>query len=339
MNALKKLKLNNDNIHIFKDTLQNKNLENYSFAHNFFKIYFEKILQLSENIWHDDWNQEIMLRDYLSVYKNYNEDINSLRIFSNLVFENFLYIYKKNYSNKFLHLSDIIIDTIILKIEKIISNTYANNTYQIIENLKRFLKDNENNIQYNFLSNFHSKILKSEIIWADYEFMEKYWKDIFCEYKEINNGKLQHQILYKLINVVKYNKWDYEKTLESVLEYRLLDFEPNLFVELLVLYFVWYWEKKASSVLENDSTIWWIYRMMTTWSWEKTFEEQEKELREKTIINFYETFKNNMPNFNELISQFQKLENNEKLSERDILKSQHYIKLIKELQAIQKDED
>ena len=339
---LEKIKLTD----LFLDILNRKDIFNdYHFTKQFFNIFFKKInLEINKcNKW--DWATEQLIRNLFFSYKKLKENSSILNSFQDQDFKLLLNIYKSDNENKYSYLSWDIMKTIISKMEKISWDTYL-----IIESLKTFLEKENDNFRFKFLSHFHSTILDSKILLEELGFMKEYWKDIFTKYKDVYfnettkdwkiyiSWKLQNGIFQELISLLWKKEGDYNHWYDNILQYWLLDFEPILFTELLYLYFIWYGENKALSIIETKRAFWWIGRLMTTWSWEKTFEEQEKELREKTIINFYETFKNNMPNFDELISQFKKLEKNEKLSERDILKSQHYIKLIKELQAIQKDE-
>ncbi len=340
LNSIKNLELNQENFYIFKDILQNKNLEDYHFTKDFFKIFFEKINSEINKHTKWDWRNEQLIRNLFFSYKKLKENSSILNSFQDQDFKLLLNIYKSDNENKYSYLSWDIMKTIISKMEKISWDTYL-----IIESLKTFLEKESDNFRFKFLSHIHSEILKSEILLEDREFMEKYWIDIFDKYKDIFSSKvredwqtlvswkLQNSIFIELIQTLWKKEGDYNYWYDNILKYWLLNFEPLLFTELLFLYFVWYGENKAFSILEAKRAFWLIGRLMT-----KTSEEQEKELHEKTIINFYETFKNNMPNFDELISQFKKLEKNEKLLERDILKSKDYMKLIKKLQEIKNNE-
>lgn len=333
INAIKKLKINQNNYYLFKDILQNKNLEDYNFTVEFFKIFFEKIHWEINKHKKWDWETEQLMRNLLFSYKKLEDNSHTLNSFNYQDFILLLNIYKADNQNKNSHLSGDIMKTIISKIEKI-----SWDTYRVVHHLQKFLEKENDNFRFKFLSHFHSSIFNSKIILEDRDFMEKYWIDIFDKYKSLKwniaktTTNIKIKLYQKLVQIIQFHQWDYNYWYDNILRFWLLEYEAILFTRLMYLYFATFWENRAISILEHKIVFGWIWRVKTyLWDWEKDLEAENAAEEEKTIQLFVKEFWWNKQVLENLKIQFQEIMNENKREESDIRKSKYHIWLINKL--------
>lgn len=184
LNSIKNLELNQENFYIFKDILQNKNLEDYFFTHKFLKLFFEKIkVNFTEN---NRW----LIINALNLYKDLDKNSNVLISFEFENFKQLLEIYKADFhKDEFaVNIQNTIFNIFIQYMDRIGSSSSS-----IIPTLKIFLKENIKDkklINYFINDNFHPMIFENTEILQNMRFIRFYVKDIFTMLKE-NNVKIE----------------------------------------------------------------------------------------------------------------------------------------------------
>lgn len=327
---LKKIELTD----LFWDTLNKEHIfEDYKFTTEFFKIFFEKIHWKIKNQKTEDRGTEQLIRNLLFLYKKLEENSHILNSFKDQDFKLLLKIYKSDSENKNSYLSRDLMSIIILMIEKNSWDTY------LIEKCLQDVLNNENDaFRFKFLLHFHLSVFNSKIILEDTEFMKEYGKEVFQKYKILKwsiwkkRTNIKIELYQKLVHIIQFNKWGYNHWYDNILIYWLLEYEPILFVELLVLYFAHFWENIAISILEQKIVFWWKWRTKVyLWDWEKDIEVKNKQEKEDTIKLFVTEFWWDKKVLENLKIQFQEIIDENKREERDIRRSKYYIWLIDEL--------